>query len=82
MENAHSQLPEIEMIPDPYELARGCDAIMILTEWNEFTNIDMEKVHQVMKQPVILDGRNVYNPVEMRKMGFRYRCMGRGTPVK
>jgi len=82
MKNAHSQLPDVKMIPDPYELARGCDAIMILTEWNEFTNIDMAKVHQVMKQPVILDGRNVYDPVEMRKMGFRYRSMGRGTPVK
>jgi UDPglucose 6-dehydrogenase len=82
MENAHGLLPAVEMISDPYLLAKGCDALLVLTEWNEFKNIDLDSVRRTMKQPVIFDGRNIYDPLEMRKRGFIYRGMGRGFEVK
>jgi UDPglucose 6-dehydrogenase len=82
MENAQGLLPAVEMISDPYLLAKGCDALLVLTEWNEFKNIDLDSVRRTMKQPVIFDGRNIYDPLEMRKRGFMYRGMGRGFEVK
>jgi UDPglucose 6-dehydrogenase len=82
MENAQGLLPAVEMISDPYLLAKGCDALLVLTEWNEFKNIDLDSVRRTMKQPVIFDGRNIYDPLEMRKRGFIYRGMGRGFEVK
>ncbi len=81
-ENAHSLLPAIETVADPYALARGCDALMVLTEWNEFKNIDLERVRDAMKTPIIFDGRNIYDPVEMRAHGFTYRGVGRGFDRK
>ena len=81
MENAQSLLPAVEMISDPYLLAKDCDALLVLTEWNEFKNIDLDSVCKAMKQPVIFDGRNIYDPLEMRKRGFKYRGMGRGFEV-
>jgi UDPglucose 6-dehydrogenase len=82
MENAHNLLPAVEMASDPYLLAKSCDALMVLTEWNEFKNIDLERVREAMKMPVIYDGRNVYDPVEMRARGFTYRGVGRGFDGK
>ncbi|MCX6035148.1 MAG: UDP-glucose 6-dehydrogenase, partial [Chloroflexi bacterium] len=81
-ENAHSLLPAVETVADPYALARGCDALMVLTEWNEFKNIDLERVRDAMKKPLIFDGRNIYDPVEMRALGFTYRGVGRGFDRK
>jgi len=78
MENAHHLLPAVETTADPYALARGCDALIVLTEWNEFKNVDLEQVRDAMKTPVILDGRNIYDPVEMHALGFTYRGVGRG----
>jgi len=82
MENAHNLLPAVEMVSDPYLLAKGCDALMVLTEWNEFKNIDLERVREVMQTPVIFDGRNIYDPLEMRVLGFTYRGIGRGFNKK
>jgi UDPglucose 6-dehydrogenase len=78
MENATQLLPEIEMKPDPYSMAEGCDALVVNTEWNEFKQLDRKRILGVMKQPVIFDGRNIYDPDEMFKLGFRYRGLGRG----
>jgi len=63
---------------DPYELARGADCLVVLTEWNEFKELDLSRVKRLMKQPVIVDGRNMYDPVSMRRLGFRYIGMGHG----
>jgi len=65
-------------MPDPYTLAEGCDALMINTEWNEFKQLNLERIHASMKQPVIVDGRNIYDPAVMEKYGFKYRGVGRG----
>ena len=82
MVNAQTLLPDVAMIADPYLLAKDCDALVVLTEWNEFKNIDLESVRQAMKTPVIFDGRNVFDPQEMHSRGFVYRGMGRGFELK
>ncbi len=76
---ARGLLPEVEFCEDAYQLARGCDALMVVTEWNEFKQLDLEQIKAGLKQPVIFDGRNIYDPVQMKEMGFTYRGMGRGA---
>ena len=78
MAKAAQQAPEIQLAGDPYELARGCDALVVCTEWNEFKHLDMGRIHDAMRQPVLVDGRNLYEPEEMRALGFTYRGVGRG----
>ncbi|MEW6716617.1 MAG: UDP-glucose/GDP-mannose dehydrogenase family protein [Chloroflexota bacterium] len=78
MDDARELLPGVEMMPDPYILAEGCDAIVVVTEWNEFQQLDLVKIRNSMKQPVVFDGRNVYDPEKMYKLGFLYRGVGRG----
>jgi len=75
---ARPLLPEVEMFADPYAMAEGCDALMVVTEWNEFKNLDLPCLCGIMRQPVIFDGRNIYDPVMMKQLGFRYRGFGRG----
>ena len=79
---AERMIPEMEMAEDPYTLTAGCDAIIVLTEWNEFKNLDLERVRDLMNRPVIIDGRNIYDPVMMSDLGFYYRGMGRGYEGK
>jgi UDPglucose 6-dehydrogenase len=78
MEIARPLLPDVEMCADPYGMAEGCDALMVVTEWNEFKQLDLGKVHDLMHVPVIFDGRNLYDPAVMAKLGFHYRGVGRG----
>ncbi|MBI2051419.1 UDP-glucose/GDP-mannose dehydrogenase family protein [Candidatus Roizmanbacteria bacterium] len=61
----------------PYDALKGVDAVCVLTEWNEFKQIDLKKVKVLMKHPVIFDGRNIYDPHIMRKLGFEYFGVGR-----
>jgi len=77
MEVARGLLPSVEMYADPYEMAKGCDALVVVTEWNEFKQLDLERVKGLLKQPVIFDGRNIYDPVKMKALGFTYRGLGR-----
>jgi UDPglucose 6-dehydrogenase len=63
---------------DPYEAAKDADALVIMTEWNEFKQLDMIRVNKLMKQPIIVDGRNIYDPEKMAERGFTYRGFGRG----
>jgi len=77
MEVARGLLPAVEMYDDPYEMAKGCDALVVVTEWNEFKQLDLERVKGLLKQPVIFDGRNIYDPVKMKALGFTYRGLGR-----
>ncbi|HEX7973498.1 MAG TPA: UDP-glucose/GDP-mannose dehydrogenase family protein [Anaerolineales bacterium] len=78
MEVSAPLLPEVDMTTDPYNLAEGSDALIVVTPWNEFKQIDLERVRDCMKQPVIFDGRNIYDPAVMRRIGFNYRGYGRG----
>jgi UDPglucose 6-dehydrogenase len=70
--------PEIALAEDPYDLAQGCDAVVVVTDWNEFKHLDMARVKKLMRQPVIVDGRNIYEPAMMKALGFTYRGIGRG----
>ncbi len=78
MDNAAAILPDVEMCANPYEVAEGSDALIVVADWNEFKQLDFEHVHKIMRQPVILDGRNIYLPDKMEELGFTYRGMGRG----
>jgi UDPglucose 6-dehydrogenase len=77
MEVARPVLPAVEMFRDPYQMAAGCDGVMVVTEWNEFKQLDLDQLKSVLKQPVIFDGRNIYDPALMKEKGFTYRAMGR-----
>jgi UDPglucose 6-dehydrogenase len=62
-----------------YEVAEGTDALVIITEWNEFKSLDMYQIKNAMRRPVLIDGRNIYEASEMKRIGFTYRGIGRGT---
>jgi UDPglucose 6-dehydrogenase len=79
VKNAAAVLTDVALFEDPYETIRDCDALVVMTEWNEFRNLDMRAVRILLKQPILIDGRNIYNPKEMQEMGFTYRGIGRGS---
>ena len=79
MDVARPLLPAVEMFKDPYEMAKGCDGVMVITEWNEFKQIDLDQLKTVLKKPVVFDGRNIYDPELMKQKGFTYRAIGRGS---
>ncbi|MFL7814192.1 MAG: UDP-glucose/GDP-mannose dehydrogenase family protein, partial [Anaerolineales bacterium] len=78
MEEAAVLLPSVEMADSPYDLADGCDALMVNTEWNEFRQLDLNRIREAMNSPLVFDGRNIYDPALMVELGFRYRGVGRG----
>jgi len=78
MDIAAPMLPGVTMTDDPCTMAEGCDALIVVTDWNEFKHLDLERVRDIMNQPVLLDGRNIYDPQLMLDMGFKYRGLGRG----
>ena len=77
VERSRMLLPEVEYLKSAYEVAAGADAIVLITEWNEFRQLDMARIKQLMRRPVIVDGRNIYDPEAMRGLGFTYRGIGR-----
>jgi UDPglucose 6-dehydrogenase len=79
MNVARPLLPAVEMFKDPYEMARGCDAVMIVTEWNEFKQLDLDQLKEMLNAPILFDGRNIYDPKLMREEGFIYQSMGRAN---
>lgn len=78
MEWAARVIPNIQLADDAYDLVAGCDAVIVCTEWNEFKQLNLERAKELMKQPVIVDGRNIYDPGAMKKAGLIYRGVGRG----
>ncbi len=77
MEKAKETLPEIEYCDNPYQAAEGADALVIITEWNEFKEMDLGRIKDLLNQPIILDGRNIYDPAKMEELGFIYKSVGR-----
>ncbi len=75
---AQSMMPYVQMASDAYDLAQDADAVVVMTPWNEFMQLDMRRIKQAMRTPVMIDGRNLYEPDEMRALGFEYRGIGRG----
>jgi len=84
MDEAKKHLTGVVYGNDPYATAEDADALLILTEWNEFRALDLQRVRAAMKVPLLFDFRNIYNPKEMAEAGFDYRCLGRPyvPPVK
>jgi UDPglucose 6-dehydrogenase len=78
VEGARMLLPEIEYSMDAYAVADGADALVLVTEWNEFRFLDLARVKASMRKAVMVDGRNIYDPSMMRSLGFTYRGVGRG----
>jgi len=78
MDVARSIMPAVDMCPDPYSMAENCDALMVITDWNEFKQLDLERIAKLMRQQMVFDGRNIYDPGTMAKLGFCYRGLGRG----
>ena len=77
MERARSVLKGVEFVEDPYEVARGADALLLLTEWREYRELDWKRIHKEMGRPLLLDGRNMLAPAKMKELGFEYHSFGR-----
>ena len=77
MAQARPLLGDVEFCEDPYACAKGADALVILTEWDAFRALDMARIKQELREPVVVDMRNIYRPADMRKRGFRYVSIGR-----
>ena len=82
MEKAKAELPEIEYCADAYAAAEGAEAVLVLTEWEEFLRLDWGKVRQIMARPLILDGRNMFSRATMAGHGFEYVDIGSGSPAR
>jgi len=78
VDRAKTVIPNLEVVEDAYEAAREADAVIVVTEWNEFKNIDLPRVRDEMRRAVLIDGRNIYEPSKMSALGFTYRGVGRG----
>jgi UDPglucose 6-dehydrogenase len=78
MVNADHYLSEVTLCQDAYEVAQGADALVIITEWNEFKHLSLPRLKKAMRQPIIVDGRNIYDVEQMKALGFVYRGVGRG----
>ncbi len=76
-DEARKVLPEIEYADDEYEAVTGAEVLVFMTEWNQFRALDMERIRGLMKAPRIADLRNIYEPIDMREMGFEYVGVGR-----
>jgi UDPglucose 6-dehydrogenase len=79
MEKARRQFPAACYARNAYEAAEETDAVLVVTEWNEFKQLDMERIRRSMNQPILFDGRNIYDPERMRRLGFLYYGIGRAT---
>src|SRR3990167_7175982 len=77
MSNAKKILRNVNFQSDSYSVAKDCDVLVIMTEWNEFRQLDLGRIKKCMKKPVLLDGRNIYDPQKLRGMGFTYIGVGR-----
>lgn len=75
--NAKKLLPEVVVFDSPYEAIRDCDALVVATEWDEFRNLDIRAIKVLLKRPIVVDGRNIYDPAEMKETGFAYIGIGR-----
>ncbi|WP_142848297.1 UDP-glucose/GDP-mannose dehydrogenase family protein [Telmatospirillum sp. J64-1] len=77
MNEARKLLSDIVYCDNAYDTMDGADALAILTEWNEFRALDLTRVKSLLKRPIMVDLRNIYNPADMAEAGFTYRCVGR-----
>ncbi len=77
MDEAKKMLPSVTYCADAYDTMKGADAAVLLTEWNQFRNLDLPRMKTLLKAPILVDLRNVYTPADMKAAGFSYICIGR-----
>lgn len=77
MDEAKKFLSDVEYCSDPYEVANNSDALVILTEWNQFRNLDIDKIRDLLKRPILIDMKNIYDPKKIKAAGIRYTGVGR-----
>jgi UDPglucose 6-dehydrogenase len=77
MEKAKTVLKDVTFVPAMNDVAEGCDALVVATEWPEFKKLDLEKARRVMTHPILFDGRNLFDCAEMERLGFIYKSIGR-----
>ncbi|MEW6001466.1 MAG: UDP-glucose/GDP-mannose dehydrogenase family protein [Nitrospirota bacterium] len=77
MREAERILPMLTYCKDPYEAAKGANALIIMTEWNQFRNLEIEKLRKLLREPYFFDLRNIYEPQRLKAKGFKYFCVGR-----
>jgi UDPglucose 6-dehydrogenase len=77
MEKAKPLLKDVTFVENMDEVADGCDALVIATEWEEFKKLDLERARKVLTHPIMFDGRNLFDPAEMERLGFIYKSIGR-----
>jgi UDPglucose 6-dehydrogenase len=77
MEKAKAVLKDVTYVNDMNEVADGCDALAIATEWPQFKKLDLDRVRKSLTHPIMFDGRNLFDPREMEHLGFIYKSIGR-----
>ena len=87
MERAKRELPPsatMSYAADAYAAAKDADALLILTDWKEFAELDLQRLHGALRYPIVVDGRNIFDPAVMQKHGFTYMSVGRpaATPTR
>lgn len=77
MAAAQKILPNIQYCPNAYDVCKGSNALVIFTEWNEFRRLDLLRIKSLLRKPVMIDCRNIYEPAEVTALGFKYHGVGR-----
>jgi len=77
VDKAKTILSNVQYCKDPCETIKGSDALVIITEWEEFRNLKLGRVKKLLKYPIVSDGRNIFGPKKMKKLGFKYTSIGR-----
>jgi len=81
MENTAREIPDLQLCKNPYEVAQDADGLILATKWNEFKQLDFKRVHNIMRTPVLIDGRNEWDSTALRALGFTYFGIGQGNHV-
>src|ERR1051326_2987833 len=79
LEREGVEMEQVQFCEGAYEVAQDADALVLVTEWREFAALNMRRVRAAMRRPIVLDGRNLFNPDEMEELGFIYYGIGRGA---
>jgi UDPglucose 6-dehydrogenase len=72
-----NKMPGVKYCKDAYDAAKGADALVIMTEWNQFRNLELDRIRKLLSAPYFFDLRNIYDPQRMKEKGFHYYCVGR-----
>ena len=79
MENAARVVQKVELCDNPYQVAENADGLLLATHWNEFKQLDFARIYQIMKHPILLDGRNLWDAEQLKSLGFKYMGVGRAV---